>query len=205
MSNAAEIAASIEPDEFTASIARRMDKDLPFDPTFLPNDLPVILDASFYIDAAKQKLPQPIKAFVAGRTITHSSVVCSELSMSYDILDREHKETAHNLEAIHDILSSIDETNIVTPSPSAWIKAGVISGALARTRYGAKTKSALTPVEKSCQQGLRRRLLNDALIFLSAFEAGAILVSANIKDIDLMLRIIPIANVLFYRPTQTAS
>jgi predicted nucleic acid-binding protein len=205
MSTAAEIAASIEPDKFTASIARRKDKDLPFDPTALPNDLPLILDASFYIDEAKQKLPQRIKAFVAGRTITHSSVVCSELSITYGILDPEHKETSRNLQAIHAILSSIDETNIVTPSANAWIKAGVISGALARTQYGVKTKSTPTPDEKNYQQGSRRRLLNDALIFLSAFETGAILVSANIKDIDLMLRIIPIANVLFYRPTQTAS
>jgi predicted nucleic acid-binding protein len=202
MSSAAEIAASIEPDKFTASIARRMDKDLPFDPTALPNDLPVILDASFYIDAAKQKLPKPIKAFVAGRTVRHSSVVCSELSMTYGILYPEHKETS---QAINAILSSIDETNIVFPSANAWIKAGVISGALARTQYGAKTKSALTPDQICCQQGLRRRLLNDALIFLSAFEAGAILVSANIKDIDLMLRIVPIANVLLYRPLPAGS
>jgi len=205
MSSAAEIAASIEPDKFTASIARRMDKDLPFDPTALPNDLPVILDASFYIDAAKQKLPKPIKAFVAGRTVRHSSVVCSELSITYGILDPEHEHSSRNLKAIHAILSSIDETNIVSPSPNAWIKAGVISGALARTQYGAKTRSALTPVEKCCQQGLRGRLLNDALIFLSAFEAGAILVSANIKDVDLMLRIVPIANVLLYRPLPAGS
>jgi hypothetical protein len=77
----------------------------------------------------------------------------------------------------------------------------VISGTLARIQYGAKAKSALTKEENACRQGLRRRLMNDSLIFLSASEANAILLSANIKDMDLMLRIIPNANILLYRPT----
>lgn len=205
MTTAAEIATLIKLDHFAASFARRKDKDLPFDPAALPNNLAVILDANFYIDAAQHKLPDAIKDFVTGRAIIHSSVVCSELAIAYGILDPEHKETPRNLKAIHAILSSIDETDIVSPNEIAWIKAGVISGTLARTQYGAKAKSALTKEENACRQGLRRRLMNDALIFLSASEANAILVSANIKDMDLMLQIIPNANILLYRPTPAKS
>jgi hypothetical protein len=44
----------------------------------------------------------------------------------------------------------------------------------------------------------RRKLLNDALIFLSAHEADAVLVSRNVRDIDLLLQIRPDVRVLLY-------
>jgi hypothetical protein len=41
-------------------------------------------------------------------------------------------------------------------------------------------------------------LLNDALIFLSADEADAVLVSRNVKDMDLLLQLRPNVRVLLY-------
>jgi hypothetical protein len=42
-------------------------------------------------------------------------------------------------------------------------------------------------------------LLNDALIFLCAGEHGAVLVSGNVADIDVLLRFRPEVRVLLYR------
>lgn len=47
----------------------------------------------------------------------------------------------------------------------------------------------------------RRKLLNDALILLTAAEAQAVLVSRNLKDMDLLLRLRPDVQVLLYDTT----
>ena len=75
-------------------------------------------------------------------------------------------------------------TRIITPSADAWIEAAVIAGILARVQG--------YPREN------RRALLNDALMLLAAVEAGAVLISRNIRDMDLLLRFRPEASVLLY-------
>lgn len=59
----------------------------------------------------------------------------------------------------------------------------------------------MSATELCCQTGRRRQLLNDALVFLTARESGAILISANVSDMDLLLRFRPDVNVLLYRQT----
>jgi hypothetical protein len=55
-----------------------------------------------------------------------------------------------------------------------WLEAAVIAGILARTQGLAKEA--------------RRKFLNDMLLFLMAAESGAILISRNSRDIDLLLQ-----------------
>jgi len=45
----------------------------------------------------------------------------------------------------------------------------------------------------------RRRLLNDALIFLCAGECGAVPISSGVADMDVLLRFRPDIQVLLYR------
>jgi hypothetical protein len=98
------------------------------------------------------------------------------------------------------LLAAIERADTVEPSAAAWAEAGMIAGILARTQHLARSKKELTPDEACCQEGKRRRLLNDALIFLNAVEASALLISANARDMDLLLRFRPAANVLLYDP-----
>ena len=60
----------------------------------------------------------------------------------------------------------------------------MMAGVLARTQHYSKDG--------------RRKLLNDALLLLSADEAGAVLVSRNIRDMDLLLQLKPDARVVLY-------
>jgi hypothetical protein len=66
--------------------------------------------------------------------------------------------------------------------------------------YGSKPRSL--PEILARTQGVtradRRRLLNDALLFLTAAETGAILISRNSKDLDLLLQMKPGVAVLLY-------
>jgi hypothetical protein len=78
----------------------------------------------------------------------------------------------------------INPSRIITPSYQVWLEAAVMAGILARTQAIPKQD--------------RRRFLNDTLLFLQAAETGAVMVSRNSRDIDLLLQLKPQAGVLLY-------
>lgn len=195
----AAVVAQHDPDDYVRSIGRRRDSELQFDPAALPSDLPVMLDTGFYISRLKRKLTRPILDFVESRPVLHSGVACGELAVSVGILTPEHPDTPAARKPIMNLLATIDMDQTVAPSAAAWSEAGVIAGILARTQHLNRSSREPSSVEKCCQEGKRRKLLNDALIFLSAVESNAVLVSGNIKDVDLLLRFKPGAHVLLFR------
>ncbi len=158
-----------------------------------------MLDTNFYIQQARGKVPRIIVEFVRSRAKVHSSVACAELAVTIGVLDPAHPQTQANRSEILTVLAAMNAATVVSPSGAAWIEAAAIAGILARTKHLARPKKDMTPAEACCQEGLRRKLLNDALIFLSAHEQNAVLVSTNSKDMDLLLRFRPEANVLLFR------
>ena len=158
-----------------------------------------MLDTGFYISRLKGKLTAPILDFVERRPVLHSGVACGELAVSIGLLTPGHKTTPSYRVPIMNLLAAIDMDQTVAPSAAAWAEAGIIAGILARTQHLNRPRQELSPAEACCQIGKRRKLLNDALIFLSAVESNAVLVSGNIRDIDLLLRFKPTAQVLLYR------
>ena len=81
-------------------------------------------------------------------------------------------------------LRRVDDTRTVAPSTSAWLEASVMAGVLARTQHLGKEA--------------RRKLLNDALLFLTAGESNSVLISRNAKDMDLLLQMQPGVQVCLY-------
>jgi hypothetical protein len=74
------------------------------------------------------------------------------------------------------------------------------AGSLVRTQFGlAQPQTTIGTTAPTQQRENRRRLLNDALILLCAGEHGAILVSGNVADLDILLRFRPDIPVLPYR------
>jgi hypothetical protein len=199
-------AAVHDPDAYTRAFARRSDNDLPFASSGMPADLPVMLDTNFYILRAQNRLPPNIIAFAGTRTVLHSSVALAEISITAGLLDPAHSKTAGVRGSLQSILDAISLTAVASPSPAAWSEAGMLAGILARTQHGlARPKVELNSDQRCCQEGRRRELLNDTLMFLTARESGAILLSANVKDMDLLLRVRPDAHVLLYRQTMSTA
>jgi hypothetical protein len=85
---------------------------------------------------------------------------------------------------LRETLATADPQRTTAPSTQAWLEASVLTGILARTQ--------------GLRKDNRRKLLNDALIFLSAAEVDAVLVSRNVKDMDLLLQLRPGVRVLLY-------
>jgi len=168
----------------TATLSYRPRNVLPFDIGALPRDAILMFDTTVYIDAQKAKLPTGLAARIASHETIHSSVALGEIAAGIALLDPSHSGTPTIVEVLTETLDKADPARTVAPSPTAWLEASVLSGVLARTQQLGKEA--------------RRKLLNDALIFLSADESGAVLVSRNIKDIDLLLQLRSSVRVLLY-------
>jgi predicted nucleic acid-binding protein len=172
------------PEKWTRSLAYRPSEDLPFNPAAVPQGAPILLDTTVYIDQLKGDLPPPIIDLIATRPVHHGAPALSELAAAIGYLDLLDSRTAANLKPIIETLERVPPQMILVPSDEAWIEGSILAGILARTQGVAK--------------GDRRRLLNDALLFLTASATGAILISRNLRDLDLLLQMKPGVGVLLY-------
>jgi hypothetical protein len=197
---AGALALRHDPDRSTRPFPRRHDTALPFDPTTLPADLPLMLDTTVYVHRLQNKIPPRIHALVEARPILHCAVAVAEIAVSAGIMEPAHATTARYRTPLLGLLHGIGALDMRAPSPAAWAEAGMLAGILARTQFGlARPRRTLASDAVEQQREGRRRLLNDALIFLCAGEHGAILVSGNVADIDTLLRFRPDVRVLLYR------
>ena len=144
-----------------------------------------MLDTTVYLDALKAPgLPEAIAAIVVRNVVLHCAIACAELAISTGHLDPAHPATAAHRAPLVETLQRMAPTRIIAPSADAWTEAAVIAGILARVQAYAREN--------------RRVMLHDALMLLTAIEADAVLISRNIRHMDLLLRFRPDARVLLY-------
>jgi predicted nucleic acid-binding protein len=172
------------PSKWTRSLPYRPRTALPFDAAAVPKGAAILLDTTVYIDQLKGDLPPPIIELIATRQVHHGAPALAELAAAIGYLDPSDSRTAANLEPIIETLARVPPQRILVPSDDLWIEASILAGILARTQGVAKAD--------------RRRLLNDVLLFLTAADASAILISRNSKDLDLLLQMKPGVGVLLY-------
>jgi hypothetical protein len=155
------------------------------DPGAVPADAVLLLDTTVYIDGMKQAgLPDAIQALLANHMIRHSALCVGELYFGFGRLDPSHADTPRNRSAIAAVLDRFAPDEFVDLSPSGWARAGVLAGSLARMQGFAQDR--------------RRALFLDAALFVTAQERELTLVSGNLSDMDLLLRVGGAANVLLY-------
>lgn len=184
-SDPGDLLARHDPAAWTRTLAYRDRADLPFDAAAVGAATTVMLDTTVYLDALKALgLPRTIETIVARNVVLHCAIACAEIAVSIGHLDPAHPATAAHRAPLTEILRRMAPTRIVAPSAGAWTEAAVIAGILARVQAYAREN--------------RRAMLHDALILLTATESDAILISRNIRHMDLLLRFRPDARVLLY-------
>jgi predicted nucleic acid-binding protein len=184
ISDVAAVVARHDPTAWVRALRYRSKAELPCDPAAIPPDAPLLLDTTVYIDQLKGHLPPAIVALISSHVIVHGAPVLAELAVTVGVLDPRDPRTATTLEPILDTLRHIPSQRVIAPSEDAWVEGAVLAGILARTQGIAKE--------------YRRKFLNDALMFLLAAEADAILISRNAHDIDLLLQMRPDVGALLY-------
>ena len=178
------IIARHDPGRWFRTLTHRPKGDLPFDPYQVPTKASLLFDATVYIDQLKGDLPRPIVDLVASRTIVHGAPALAELAVTIGALDPADRRTQATLTPIIEILTRINPSRIIVPNYEIWLEAAVMAGILARTQTILKQD--------------RRKFLNDTLLFLQAADAGAVMISRNSRDLDLLLQIKPQVGVLLY-------
>jgi predicted nucleic acid-binding protein len=164
--------------------------------------LPLLLDTSVYLDRSAGRLPVSIRALIAARQhlVYNCGVVCAELAISIGLLNRRDPRTRGTIAAIRAHLEQMQRSKTVAPSALAWTEAAILAGILARTQGLALQKRSLTPDQICCQEGRRREMLLDALLYTTAIEQNMLLLSGNIRHMDLLTQLRPSDHVLLYRP-----
>jgi hypothetical protein len=173
-----------DPGRWSRTLAHRPKADLPFDPLLVPGTATLLFDTTVYIDQLKGDLPRPIVDLVAARTILHGAPALAELAVSIGALAPADRRTQAALTPIVETLSRINPARIVAANYEIWLEAAVMAGILARTQGIPKQE--------------RRQFLSDTLLFLLAADTGAVMISRNSRDLDLLLQMKPQVGVLLY-------
>lgn len=170
-------------------LERRELSELPFVNHARP--LPhLLLDTTVYIDQLQGRMPESMVIDPQSTQIWHSTVTESELLAAVGLLDPHHPSTRH---AIHELAVTIERRpghRILNPDLTVWRDAGILTGTLARLQHYGKAD--------------QRRVLNDALIFLSATKAGLTVLTRNTADYDLLLQLVPEGKAAFYERSMKA-
>jgi predicted nucleic acid-binding protein len=178
----------LDPAAWTRQLPYRSDIDLPFQPEHVDVRLALLPDSCFYIDALKGLVPEAVADLVKtpARALLHSTICRAELLAGSAKLPVTDARTPSSRARIKAMLDRMPSERVFQPSPAAWDEAGSLAGTLARTQGLAK--------------GAHLTLVLDAAILLTAVEREAVVLTANIRDFDLLLQLRPDATVLLYRP-----
>lgn len=166
-------------------MVRRDDAELPFVEGGSLAGPPLLLDTGVYIHQMSGRAPPIIEQLIAVRIVNHSTVTIQELANSIGHLAPTDPRTPPTISAIRTVLEGMSAHRTFQPDVETLARASILAGKMARLL-------GLVPAE-------RRKVMNDATLFLQAYKLGFTFLSANIADCDRLLRFVPEARVLLYR------
>jgi predicted nucleic acid-binding protein len=166
-------------------LRRRPDSELDFLETAEFRPSKVLYDTTVYIDVLQNRFPKTGKLMLRAVEAWHSAVTEAELASGVGLLDPSHPKTRHVIDEIAGVLDQRPAQRTIAPDAVIWREAGILSGILARLQ--------------GFDKGQRRRLTNDALLFVTARRHGCTLLTRNVTDFDLLQQLEPAGRVLFYR------
>lgn len=178
---------SLKPQKHVASLERRPDAELAWAADEAAVGGALLLDTSVYLDVLQGRTPQAVDDLLTYRLCHHSAVCLAELTHVFGRLDPAHPTTKSVQKAVGETIEDIPAHRLHSPDASVWGQAGIVAGLLFR----------LSGLPKG--EGHERRFLNDALIFHQAGLLGAAVLTGNVRDFDILGRLVPTGRVILYR------
>jgi len=167
------------------TLTRRSDNELPFVNPGSIGGQGLLLDTCVYIDQMQDRSPQILDDLIAQRQVNHSTVAIQELMHTVGVLNPSDARTATVIDVIGKQIRAMPPHRIFAPDTEVLGRAALLSGILCR----------LQGYEKDG----KLRALQDCVLFLQAQKLGLVVLTANVGDYDILLQLIPIGRVLFYR------
>jgi predicted nucleic acid-binding protein len=174
----------LKPEKHRRQLAYRDHSELQFLQDFKPPYPKLLLDTTVYIDALQGRLPDLVDIALRTASLWHSTVTEAELSTAAGLLNPADPESERAVARIAESVELRPEHRILNPDRDIWREAGLLSGLIARVQqYGSNE---------------RRKVLNDALIYLTAVRNGCAVLTRNLQDFDLLMQLDPRGQTLFY-------
>jgi predicted nucleic acid-binding protein len=174
-----------ETEKYTRPLQRRADSELDFLETITGKPAKLLYDTTVYIDILRDQFPVTGEFMLRAVEAWHSPVTEAELIAGAGLLAPHHPRTRAAIEKIAAVVDQRPAQRTIVPDLVAWREASILSGILARIQGFDKSQ--------------RRRLLNDALLFVTARRHGCTLLTRNLSDFDFLQQLEPAGRVLFYR------
>ena len=167
------------------TLARRRDDELPFVNSSPAGGQGLLLDTCVYIDQMQDRSPQLLDDLIVQRQVNHSTVAIQELMHTVGVLSPSDTRTAGVVAEIGKQIRAMPAHRIFVPDIEVLGRAALLSGILCRLQgYGKDGKL---------------RALQDCVLFLQARRLGLVVLTANVRDCDILLQLVPEGRALFYR------
>jgi predicted nucleic acid-binding protein len=172
-------------EKHTRPLRRRADSELDFLETIRVRPAKLLYDTTVYIDVLRDQFPVTGQLMLRAVEAWHSPVTEAELISAVGLLEPQNPRTRSIINRIASVIDQRPAQRTIVPDVVVWREASILCGILARLQSFDKVQ--------------RRRLMNDALLFVTARRHGCTLLTRNLSDFDLMLQLEPAGRVLFYR------
>lgn len=173
-----------KPEKRLAQLKRRDRAALPYLDPLKPASPKLLLDTTVYIDELQGRFPRQAEVALRASELWHSTVTEAELAAIAGLLDPTHQDTPQVIKQVALSIEKRPSYRILNPDEEIWREAGILAGLLARLQHYGKSE--------------QRRVLNDALIFLSAAKFGCVVLTRNVADFDFLMQIAPFGKAVFY-------
>ncbi|WP_312367014.1 DNA-binding protein [Ensifer sp.] len=167
------------------TLARRVDKELPFLEGPAEAGPELLLDTCVYIDGLQGRAPELVADLLDVRHSNHSTIAIQELMHTVGVLNPGHQGTKAAIRQIRATVTAMPVHRVFTPDADVLGRAALLSGILCRLQ--------------GYQRDARLRALHDCILFLQAQKLGLTVLTANVSDFDYLLQLMPNGRVLFYR------
>jgi predicted nucleic acid-binding protein len=174
-----------KPEKHTRPLLRRSDSELDFLETMRIKPAKLLYDTTVYIDVLQHRFPETGKLMLRALDAWHSPVTEAELASAVGLLDPSHPKTQPSIDEIAGVIDQRPIQRTIAPDGVVWREAGILSGILARLQ--------------GYDDSQRRRVMNDALLFVTARRHGCTLLTRNLGDFDFLQQLDPAGRVMFYR------
>jgi predicted nucleic acid-binding protein len=167
------------------TLARRKDEELPFADAGELAGSTLLLDTCVYIDRMQGRSPAVVSALVATRQVNHSMVAVQELMHTVGVLRPNDPRTAAAIAAIERQVKAMPDHRLFEPDAEVLGRAALLAGIMCRLQgYGGDA---------------RLKALQDSVLFLQGLKLGLTVLTANVREFDILLQLVPTGRVLFYR------
>jgi predicted nucleic acid-binding protein len=167
------------------TLGRRADSALPFADAGDLTGPPLLIDTCVYIDQMQGRAPALVQQLVDARQVHHSTVAIQELMYGVGVLDPGDTRTPAAIAAIRHQIEAMAPHRLFGPDEDVLGRGALLAGMLARLQ--------------GYQKDARLKAQHDCVLFLQAMKLGFTVLTANARDFDLLLQLVPAGRALFYR------